>query len=505
MTTKQKHIRDYIVGLVGICVLIIALIVFWDSDKIKDGETDETVDSVNVVELEGEPITDMDITDIQKVSYTLKDSETVTFEKKADDWIINGDENFPLSLDSFEQQFLQKYVDGKVFFELDEYNSLAEYGIEDPQVTLVVTDNDGNNRTYLVGAYNGVLSAYYMYHEEEKKLYIASTDFFYICRDDIYDFAAVDNFPSFSTNSLEKLVMSNELKKVELVYMEDGYESDPFNSSKWFILSPFNFYRACDTQSVTDNFEELFTGLGFSHKADYYATDEELKEYGLLNSDRYYEIVYRFEDEDEGSEKITVKVLFGNYNEEQDGYYARIILTQGMTVDSEIARSINFIARDLADKILNLDPVDYIYPFVMYVPMKEYAGGGLNVTMEDGTAYEVKYNATYAEGSSKASDEKITVNGTETDVEAYKEFYYQLTKVYVNRPIYNNDEIVTSDPVYVIKYDRIENDDYYGDAVVEYRAFDSTYYQVTINGKVDALVVRRDVDKAMTMLKELNN
>lgn len=505
MTVKQKNIRDYIIGFCVICILIVTLVIKWDSSKFMDGE-EESVEAITVVELEGNTITDMEITDIKKVTYTLKDKEPITFEKKSDTWVLSEDEEFPLSVDSFEEQFLQKYVDGKVYNVIEDYSSLADYGIDDPQVTLEVIDKDGNVRTYLVGCYNGVIDSYYMYHKEADKLYVASSDFLYICREDIYDFAGIDNFPSFSTDSLEKLVMSNELKKVELVYMADGYESDPFSSSTWFILSPFNFYRACDTQDVTDNFEELFTGLGFSRKADYYATDEELESYGLINSKRYYEIVYRFDEEDDYEyNKITVKVVFGNYNEDVDGYYARILLTQGLTVNEEISRSINYIARDVADKILNLDPIDYIYPFVLYVPMKEFAGGGLTVTKNDGTVLEVEYEATYTEGIARPSNESIVLNGKEADLEAFKEFYYQLTKVYVNRPIYTSDEIITDEPVYVISYDRIENDDYYGDAVVEYRVYDSTYYQVTINGYVDCLVVRRDVDKAVAMLEELNN
>lgn len=503
MTTKQKNIRDYIIGLSIICVLVIALII---QGKYSDGDdnenTEETGTSSNVVFVEGRTITDLTTDDIQKVEYTLKGKDKVVFEKESENWVINNDKNFPLSVDSFKKQFLQKYVDGQVYDVVEGYESLADYGIEEPEVTLVVTDKSGNVRTYMVGGYNGVIGAYYMYHKEENKLYTASSDFLYICRENIYDFAGIDKFPSFTTDSLEKLVMNNDQKKVELVYMEDGHETDPFGNSQWFILSPFNFYRACDAYDISEKLQDLFTGLGFSQKADYYATDEELESYGLLNSNRYYEIVYRFDDDEYEYQKVNVKVLFGNYNEEEDGYYSRVIVTQGMEVDAERARSINFVSRAAADKVLNLDPIDYIYPFVLYVPMKEFAGGGITVTKDDGTVYKVEYEADYKEGSAKASNEKIILNDKEADVKAFKEFYYQFTKIYVNRPIYAADKIVTDEPTYTVNYDRNE-DDYYGDAVVEYRIFDSTYYQVTINGKVDALAVRRDVDKAMSMLAEL--
>lgn len=504
MTTKQKNIRDYIIGFSIICVLIVALIVTRDIKDQDEDVTEEQSDSYIVIQNEGKTITDMKTSDISKVTYTLKDKEPVVFEKKTGTWVLNGDEEFPLSVDSFEKQFLKKYVDGVVYEVVEEYDSLADYGIDDPEVTLEVVGNDNSVRTYLVGAYNGVIDAYYMYHKEEDVLYTATGDFLFICRDDIYDFAGIDNFPSFSTDSLEMLVMNNGQKKVEMVYFKDGHETDPFGNSVWYILSPFNFYRACDAQSVTDNFEEVFSGLGFSKKVDYYATEDELKEYGLLNTDKYFEIVYKYDESTSQtiSGKVTIKVAFGNYIEEEDAYYARILLTQGMEVNAEMAHSINLISREAADRVLNLDPVDYIYPFVFYVPMKEFAGAGIKITKNDGTAIDVGYEATYIEGISKASNEKIYVNGVDTDVDAFKEFYYQFTKIYVNRPIYESDKIVTVEPTYVINYDRIE-DDFYGDAVVEYRIFDATYYQVTINGMVDALAVRRDVDKAIKMLEEL--
>lgn len=504
MTTKQKNIRDYIVGLCIIGVLIVAVVVQGKSSKSAGDGEEETTRTSNYVVLEGNTITDMEVDDFKKVTYTLKDKEPVVFEKNGEEWVVNGDTEFPMSADSFENQFLQKYIDGEVYDVVEGYENIGDYGLDEPKTTIEVIDNDGNTRTYLVGAYNGIIAAYYMYYKEEDVLYTASSDFLYICREDIYDFAAVDNFPSFSTSNLDYMVMNNGEKRVELVYMEDGYETDPFDTSTWYIDSPFNFYRACDMQDITENFEEVFYGLGFNGKADYYATDEELESYGLKNSDRYYEIVYRFSEETEATTgKITVKVIFGNYVEEKDAYYARVVLTQGLDVDVERSRSINYIDRASADSILNLDPVDYIYPYVLYVPIKEFANSGITVTKGDGTVLDVKYNVTYSEENTAIPEtESFFLNDKEVDVDAFKDFYYYLTKIYVNRPIYAQDEIVDCEPTYTVTYDRIE-EDFFGDAVVEYRVFDSTYYQVTINGYVDALAVRRDVDKAMTMLEEL--
>ncbi len=507
MTRKQKNIRDYIIGLVVVCVLIVAIIIVGKNPEEAKEDEEEVV--TNIVSVEGWSITDLAIGDIKQVTYTLKDEEPVVFEKKVNAWILASDAKFPLSEDSFKEQFLQKYIDGQVFDVVEGYDNLADYGIEDPEAIIEVIDKDGATRTYKIGAYNGVIRAYYLYHVEEDVLYTASGDFLYICRDDIYDFAMVDNFPSFSINELDRMIMKNGQKKVELVYFADGYETDPFNSCKWFIKSPFSFYRACDAQDVSDNFEELFTGLGFCGKVDYYADDEELESYGLATSDRYYEIVYKDSETNESKDssnsysRVNVKVLFGNYNEEEDAYYARIILTTGFEIDDELSRSINLIDRAKADAVLNIDPVDYIYPFTLYVKMTEFDGGGFTVSKADGTEYKIEYDAIYGEESSTIIEEEhALLNGKEVDIDKFKDSYYNFIKIYVNKGIYTQEEIVDCEPTYVLKYDRVV-DDFYGDAVIEYREYDSTYYQVSINGYVDSLVVRRDVDKAVKSLEEL--
>lgn len=505
MTTKQKNIRDYIIGLVVIAILICALIFCKEKNDLSLAEQSQDVELYQMVSMEGESITDMKVSDIAKVSYTLKDKETVVIEKVGEDWVINGDKDFPFSQDSFKNQFLQRYIDGQMYATIDDYDNLSDYGMDEPSATLEVVDTKGNKRTYLIGAYNSVISSYYIYHKEEDKLYAGTQDFLYICRDDIYDFAEIDTFPSFSTTSLDYMIMNNGEKKVEFLYLPKGHESDPLGNSTWFINSPFSYYRACESSVVIDNFDEVFTGVGFSQKVDYYATDEELEAYGLKNSDKYYEIVYKFQDDEDKDqyEIVSVKVLFGNYDEEADAYYARVILTQGMEIDVERARSINFISRTYADKILNIDPVDYIYPFMLYVPMKDFAGGGMTVIDDGGIEYKFEYEAEYkTETSTIPLTESMKFDGQDIDVDAFKEFYYKVVKIYVNRVIYEKDKIVDCEPTYVFKYDRVD-DDYFGDAVMEFREYDATYYQVSINGVVDSLAVRRDVDSAVEVLKEL--
>lgn len=502
MTKGRKNIRNFIIGLCVLFAMIVALILQSKFLPEKEEKETELNQQGNVVIVEGFKITDMDSEQIEKVSYTRRDKETCSFEKKDSQWILSGDEEFPLSVESFEKQFVQKYLDAEAYQIVEGYESLSDYGIDNPEATIVVTDNKGNDRTYLIGEYNGIIGAYYVYHKEEDKLYTATGDLLYICREDVYDFAQIDNFPTFSIDSLDYMVMNNGTKKVEIKYMEDGFETDPLGTSTWYIMSPFSFYRACDTQKVTDNFEELFTGVGFTQKADYYADDEELKAYGLINSDRYYEIVYKLDDEESDSEKVSVKVVFGNYNEEKDSYYTRVILTQGFDVNTELSRSINYMERKYADSILNLDPVDYIYPYVMYVPLKEIAGGGIKITSDTGEVNEIKYEATYKD-SGAVSTEKAIIDGVSVDMDDFKNFYYEFTKIYVNRAIYDKSAIVEGEPTYTFQYDRNKNDDFYGDVVVEYRVFDSTYYQVSINGIVDSYAVRRDVDKAVRLMREL--
>ena len=146
---------------------------------------------------------------------------------------------------------------------------------------------------------------------------------------------------------------------------------------------------------------------------------------------------------------------------------------------------------------------EYLGTSCIYVPMKDFAGGGMTVIDDDGTEYKFEYEAEYkTETSTIPLTESMKFDGQDIDVDEFKEFYYKVVKIYVNRVIYEKDKIVDCEPTYVFKYDRVD-DDYFGDAVMEFREYDATYYQVSINGVVDSLAVRRDVDSAVEVLKEL--
>ena len=59
---------------------------------------------------------------------------------------------------------------------LDEPETLADYGLDDPSLTITATDGDGTAYTFAIGDQNEVTQEYYLlYNGEEDKVYLVDS------------------------------------------------------------------------------------------------------------------------------------------------------------------------------------------------------------------------------------------------------------------------------------------------------------------------------------------
>ena len=110
----------------------------------QDDTTVYTLDQDAVVELE----------------YGSSDN-TVKLVKKDNIWVYADDENFPLS----ESQFLNivsSITSISSTRELEKTDNLADYGLQNPEVQVVVTDKDGKETELKFGDVNDSVSGCYM-------------------------------------------------------------------------------------------------------------------------------------------------------------------------------------------------------------------------------------------------------------------------------------------------------------------------------------------------------
>lgn len=456
----------------------------------------------NTVAESGIKITNFTQSQIAKVYYNFKDQPTLSYKYVKDTWYNADDSDFPLSSSAFANSFVETFTGITTSKEIDSGDDLdlAQYGLADPFLTVNVENFGGKVETFYLGDYNTMLGQYYFMIKGDNTVYSIGAELLHICREDMYDYASVEAFPSYSTDTLDNITVNNGDTTVELAYFEDGYETDLIGQCTWFFGSPFVNYRSVETNKIDTFRSDVLSLLQFTKLANYKATEEDIENYGLKDSKKQYIINYTETDDTTGATtKGSHIVDFGNYDEVTDSYYARVTEVKGGA--RTVSNKVYLATKSSIDAVLGIDPLDYIYKHAIYVKLidVDVEGGSIVYNTPDGE-YTLENKTTF-DADGKPEDYIYYIDGNLADVKGVEGFYYDvLANCGVERIIYDKSTIVTDvEPTYTITYHRAV-DDFYDDAVVEYTRYDGNYYQVSVNGATDILVNKKIMDQAMADL-----
>lgn len=496
-------------NLILMSILLVVLIGIFIALQFVGKDNDEDGDSVYA----GEKLTSLKQTEISKISYQYKDGEKLNYKVANDVWSNADDAEFPLSSSAFSNNFVSAFLAVSTSrIVTDDTAKEADYGLDEPYLTIEIESKSGKKETFYLGSYNTMLQEYYLKIEGKDKIYTVGTDLVYICRQDMYDYATVEAFPEYSVETLNNIVITNDDTSIELAYFENGYETDLIGSCKWFFGAPFSYYRSAETNKINDMKTNIIDSLQFLKLVNYKPTKEELQDYGLTDVKRKYTINYRETDESGIVSNCSKIVEFGAYDADNDAYYARIVKAQGNA--REISSNIYLISKSSAEALLGLDPLDYMYKQVVYIKLIEIAekaatddeparkAGSLVIESAD-TSYTIENKTTFKEDGTK--DQNIYyVNGKLVEEAALEDFYFDiLSKCGAERIIYDKSTVITDkEPTYTFTYNR-DMDDYYGNVTVQYTQYDANYYQATVNGSTDVLVNKRILDETVAQLGEM--
>jgi hypothetical protein len=498
MKSKKKNIILMLVILVLLVGAFIAVQVL-NSKAEKEKETEEG----EVVKV---AITDYNSSQIAKVYYKFKDADTLSYKYVKDAWVNADDADFPLSSSAFANTFIDTFtgITTSREIEKDAKADLSQYGLADPYLTLNVENFGGEVETFYLGDYNSMLGEYYFMKSGDDKLYTIGTDLLYICRQDMYDYATLEAFPSYSKSTLNDITINNGETTVKMTYQANGYKTDLIGECKWFFSTPFSYYRSAETNKMNDLESDVLSLLQFTKLANYKATEEDIANYGLEDSKKQYIINYNDTDETAGtSVKCSSIVDFGNYDEATDSYYARVTKIRGGA--KEVSDKVYLCSKASIDGVLGIDPLDYIYKQVIYVKLLDVdvEGGSIVYNTPDGE-FTLENKTTI--GSDGMPEEYFYyINGKEMDVKSVENFYYDiLANCGAERLIYDKSTVVTDvEPTYTITYNRQVEDFYGKSVVVTYTKYDANYYQASVNGYTDVLVNKRLLDEAMAKLPSI--
>lgn len=113
--------------------------------------------------------------DVETVSYNCEDT-LQTFTKEDDEWVYTNDKTIDIDEDLVDSMLsvLSNLECERVV--ADNLSSTADYGLDDPEMTITLSLSDGTQKILYIGSQNPITSAYYAFVEGEDNIYLLSSD-----------------------------------------------------------------------------------------------------------------------------------------------------------------------------------------------------------------------------------------------------------------------------------------------------------------------------------------
>ena len=178
-------------------VLVILLIVYfglssWNKKQDKKEEK-ETV-----------KVTDLDESTITAIKYQVAAGE-MSFEKEGDTWYYSEDKDFPLK-QSKPEAIVKAAAQITADRKLEDGDSLDAYGLDDPNYSIEITEEDGTVTTVSFGDSTG--TDYYVTVGDTGTVYTVASSVLDDFKTELSDFAQLDEYPSIGSGNLKKEVIT---------------------------------------------------------------------------------------------------------------------------------------------------------------------------------------------------------------------------------------------------------------------------------------------------------
>ena len=157
--TKQK--RQFLVLLVFLvlCVIAYYFVSKYEANAVKQGTEEET--EITVAQIDPDKI--------QAFSYIV-DQTTYSYTKEDDKWVCENDKSLKLDKDAV-QNLLTALKSVAAKEKLESYDSLSDYGLDQPSNTITVSDGE-ETTTFYIGNYNDMMQEYYLKIEGDDAVFL---------------------------------------------------------------------------------------------------------------------------------------------------------------------------------------------------------------------------------------------------------------------------------------------------------------------------------------------
>ena len=333
------------------------------------------------------------------------DSGTLTLENGEDGWSWEDDSAFPLD-QSIPENMTAALSSVVASRQIDQPESLEDYGLDAPALTITALDEDGTEYTYSFGDINDMTGDYYLLcGGDEDTVYLVGSDLHDAFNYNLYDMVEMESLPEFG--SVTALSVEQPDGSLSLRYEEDS-SGLYYDADKHWFLEQGDSLLALDSSKVS-SLTSAVTGLYWKSCVTYDVDDQELAAWGLNDSATLVTATYTaaIDEGEEAAGEETFTLRMGGSCD--DGTYAML---EGSSmvylIDTETADSLRYASYSSlrSDNLCSMDwdTVDR-----------------LDITL-DGTTYTISFDVTETEEDGEAvTDTLYTWDGQElnsSDVES---------------------------------------------------------------------------------------
>lgn len=327
------------------------------------------------------------------------DSGTLTLESGEDGWTWTDDAAFPLD-QTVPEDMTAALSSASASRQIDGPESLEDYGLDEPVLTISALDDDGTEYTYAFGNLNDMTGEYYLlYNGDESTVYLMDSQLYDAFSMDLYDMVEMEDLPEFG--SVTALSVEQPSGSLALRYEEDS-SALSYNSSKHWFLEQGDSLLALDSSKVS-SLTSAVTGLYWQSCVNYDADAEELAAWGLDDNAAVVTAVYTaaVDEGEETAEEETFTLRLGNSG--TDGTYAML----------EGSSMVYLISTDTADSLRYASYASLRSDSICTMDWDTV--DRLDITL-DGTTYTISFDVTETETEDGTETETLyTWNGQELD------------------------------------------------------------------------------------------
>ena len=299
----MKKYKSLVILLTVLVVLVVAYVVTGQLKK-KSAEKENEQKQIAV----------LDMSDITSIQYT-NGTDTMSFIKEGGTWYSESDKEFPLQQSSLKTM-AETFGTLSANRELTDGDTLADYGLEEPQYTITLKDADGEQQNIYIG--NAAGEDYYMTVGDKEKIYTVDYSVVNAMNFDLDSMLQKDTFPSIGADNI---------KKVTITKVGETTEYDADNSDQ------------------SDDITAIGGRLGaayFVDCVDYSVQADELAQYGLDEAQRTTVTVVYTDSDD----KEQTFILYVGGRDESDAYNY---------VQMDGSKMVNTMTKETVNSILNIE------------------------------------------------------------------------------------------------------------------------------------------------------